>query len=554
MTDMLSPTETIVGEIWAELLHPEKINLEDDFFELGGDSMKILAMLARLADVAGVKLSPVALMDAPTLGEFCRIIDMKKSEALNAEVSEIVPCACNDRLPVSFIQEQIVRAELANLYDPEKTRSHCLDLCYRIEGAIDVPTLNKALSEIVRRHEILRTSYSVKDGTIYQNVNAAPQTILRVEDLCSLPRGDRERETERILKEIATDSFSFFRDKLMIAATLITSGTEHVLAVVVNHIAMDGLSMDILRNELFMLYKAFSRREPSPLANLPIQYADFALWEREHFSGDRLEAKLAWWRGLACKSLDTALPTDHKPTTISYAGDIVPVSISPEQSRQLRQLARKCKVTLFTVLFSAFVSLIHVFSRYRYNFFCIPVANRTRRETQSLIGCFMNFQFVPIDLSGNPTLLEIIERFNRTLHDVYENYVPFHFVTQQIPPQGPVVDFQLLPAPDDGVMYPEGLRFFPFRLQPQEFALFPIDVRLVDYSEAITGHFKYQTALYDGKTIQDMVDDYVNLLTEIAREPDIRLNDILRGELNNSIMSGDGNDDGREGMDHPRIY
>ena len=143
-----------------------------------------------------------------------------------------------------------------------------------------------------------------------------------------------------------------------------------------------------------------------------------------------------------------------------------------------------------------------------------------------MIGCFMNFQFVYIDLSGNPTFMELIERLNRTLHDVYENYVPFHFITQQIPPQGPVVDFQLLSAPDDEATKPEDLSLFPFKLQPREFALFPIDVRLMDSSEAITGHFRYQTAVYDRKTILDMVNDYIGILTSAALDPEIRLSTI----------------------------
>jgi len=523
---MLSSTETIVGKIWAELLHLDEVNPEDNFFEMGGDSLMILTMLFRVSDVLGVELRPEALMDAPTLNGFCRIIDRKKFEAF--DTNDIHPGARKDRLPVSFIQEQIVGAELAGLYDPDKVRSHCLDLCYRIKGAIDIHALDKALSEIVRRHEILRTSYSVEDETLLQNVNDAPQSILHVQDLRSLAQGDRERETERILKKIATDSFSFFHNKLMISAMLISSSErEHTLAVVIDHVAIDGLSMDILRNELFLLYKAFSQGAPSILSDLPIQYADFAIWERERFSGDRLEAKLAYWRRLFCKSLNTTLPADHTPASISYDGNLVPVTILPELAEHLRQLARKCKVSLFTVLFAAFISLIHIFSGYRYNFFCIPVANRTRKETQSLIGCFMNFQFVHIDLSGNPTFLEIIERLNKTLHDVYENYVPFHFIVQQLPLQGPVVDFQLqTPSDDTADETSAELSLFPFKLQPQEFALFPIDARLAGSSESITGHFKYQTALYERDTMLDMVNDYMALLTKTAHGPDIRLHEI----------------------------
>jgi non-ribosomal peptide synthetase component F len=284
--------------------------------------------------------------------------------------------------------------------------------------------------------------------------------------------------------------------------------------------------MEILKNELFLLYKAYLQGTPSPLAEPSIQYADYAIWEREHFSGDHLEVKLAYWRRIADNSLNTTLPADRVPTTVSYDGDVVSVAIPSELAEQLRQLARNCKVTLFTVLFAAFISLIHAFSGYRYNFFCIPVANRTRKETQSLVGCFMNFQFIYIDLSDNPTFLELVERLNRTLHDVYGNYVPFHFVSQQIPPQAGIVDFQLLTASDDESANLEKFSLFPIKLKPQEFALFPVDVRLLDSSETITGHFKYQTAVYDRKTILNMVNDYTALLTRTAHNPDLRLSDM----------------------------
>ena len=521
---MLSPTEIIVEKIWTELFHLEKITPNDNFFEMGGDSIMTLTMLFQINDILGVTLRPEVLMNAPTLGEFCRFIDRKKLEVLDTEANDIIRCTRKDRLSVSFIQEQVVGAELSGLYDPDKTRSHCLALCYRIEGKINIPVLDKALSEIVQRHEILRTSYSVTDGIIYQNVNDAPQSILHVDDLRHLSHDDREREIERTLKKIAADSFSFFHDKLMISATLIVGKKEHILAVVVNHVAIDGLSMTILKDELFLLYRVYSYNAPSPLSDLPIQYADFAVWERRYFSGERLESKLAYWRRLSSEPLNTALPVDHVSETLSYAGDIVPITILPELVSQLRQLGRKNKATLFTVMFATFIALIHAFSGYRYNFFCIPTGN-VLKETRSLIGCFMNFQFIYIDLSGNPTFLELVERLNRALHGAYDNYVPFHFITREIPPQGPVVDFQLLPAPGNSTI-PNDLLLFPFRLQPQEFALFPIDVYLLNSSETITGHFKYQTAAYDRNTISDMANDYMSLLTRMVHDPDVRLNDM----------------------------
>ena len=462
----------------------------------------------------------------------------------------IIPFQRSDKLPVSFIQEQVIGAEVDGLYNPADMRVNCPALSYLLKGRISISALDKALCEILRRHEVLRTNYIVIDKKIFQNVNTAPDTILQVSDLRALAQDDRKTETERILTKLTTCSFSFFDNKLMISATLIITGDdEYILTVITNHIATDGLSMMILQRELFVLYQTYFYNTPSPFPELPIQYADFTMWERKHYSGEFLEEKLDYWRKIP-DTVNSFLPVDHAPSSSSYVGDIVPVSILPELVKRLLLSVRNSNVTLFTVLFSAFISLIHSFSGYRYNFFCIPVANRIRKETHSVIGCFMNFQFVYIDMEGNPTFMELVDRVHKTLLDVYDNYVPFHFITGVIPPQGPVVDFQLqtsldltASSSDDHVSGNESqptvppsfnparqstmdsLAVLPFRLPQSEFALFPIDVFLSGSSDSVNGHFKYQTAAYARSTILKLVNDYIVLLTKLARNPDIRIHE-----------------------------
>ena len=454
-------------------------------------------------------------------------------------------------LPVSFIQEQVIGAELVGLYDPKKIRVNCPSLCYLIKGSINISILDKTLCEIVRRHEILRTSYGVAEKQIFQIINDPPDNILQVTDLRGMARETGKNEAERILAEITSNPFSFFDNPLMISATLIITGDdESILIVVTNHIATDGLSMMVLQSELFVLYQAFLFNTPSPFPELPIQYADFAIWERNRYSDEFLEKKLAYWRNIP-GTTNTFLPMDRIPTSLSYVGDIVPVTILPELVKRLMLLGRDCSATLFTVLFSAFILLIHVFSGYKCNFFCMPVANRARKETHSLIGCFMNFQFVHIDMEGNPTFVELVERVGKTLLDVYDNYIPFHFITASIPPQGPVVDFQLYTAMDlaapstmrdvptsDSNALKQGevisapasqlqagsFAAIPFKLSQQsEFALFPIDVFLSGTSGGINGHFRYQTAIYDRATILKLVNDYVVLLMKLVRNPALRI-------------------------------
>ena len=463
----------------------------------------------------------------------------------------VTPCRRPDKLPVSFIQERVIGAEIDGLYDPAEMRVNCPALSYMIKGALNISALDKALCEIARRHEILRTNYYVMDRQIFQNINDAPNTILKISDLRSLAQNDRKNAASRILTEITSKPFSFFNNKLMITATLIITGEdEYILTVITNHIATDGLSMMILQKELFTLYQAYFYNAPTPLPELPIQYADFTMWERKRYSGEFLKAKLDYWKSIP-NTINTFLPTDHAPASSSYVGDTAPVSILPELAKRLQLLGRNNNVTLFTVLFSTFMALIHVFSGYRCNFFCMPVANRVRRETHSIIGCFMNFQFVHVDLEGNPTFIELVGRVNKTLLDVYDNYVPFHFITETIPPQGPVADFQLQTS-SDLMVQPAGeqslqdeyqtapkpspkptaqsvsgnLAVLPFRLPQPDFALFPIDVFLSETLGCVSGHFKYQTASYERQTILKLVNDYVVLLTKLARNPALRINEM----------------------------
>ena len=447
----------------------------------------------------------------------------------------ITPCRRPDKLPVSFIQEQVIGAELAGLYDPAGMRINCPALSYLIKGRVNTYALDKALCEIVRRHEILRTNYIVINKQIFQNINDVPDTILQISDLRRFTQNNRKNEANRILTELASYPFSFFDNKLMLSATLIITGDdENILTVITNHIATDGLSMMILQQELFALYQAFLFNTPSPLPVLPIQYVDFAIWERKHYSGEFLEKKLDYWRSIP-NTINTFLPVDHVPASTSYYGDTVPVSILPEPAKRLSLLGRANNVTFFTVLFSAFISLIHAFSGYRCNFFCVPVANRLRKEIHSAVGCFMNFQFVHVDLDGNPMFLELIERVNKTLLDVYDNYIPFHFITGVIPPQGPVVDFQLQTSMDLAVPPSDGqasrsssedLAVLPFRLPQSEFALFPIDVFLSGNSGGVSGYFKYQTASYNRATILKLINDYVVLLTKLISNPNMRIQEM----------------------------
>ena len=473
----------------------------------------------------------------------------KQKELKNNE--RITPRERKGRIPVSCIQEATLMPVINGFYDPEKNRASGPALGYLIKGRVNLSAFHRTIQEIVKRHEILRTRYDVVEKQPYQVINEVPDNILKVVDLNNLSEDERKDELNRIALNRASESFSFFKDPLMISFTIITAKDEHALYFFTNHIATDGVSMGRLQFELLALYQSYSLNIPIPLPELSLQYADFAIWERERFSGEYLEEKLAYWKHFTGK-INSFLPVDHRPDKFSYGGGIVPVVLLPQMTRELKKISMENGVTLFTILYAAFIELIHIFSGYKYNYFTFVVANRTQKETEPLIGCFMDWQFHHIELDRDLTFLEVVDRTNKTLLKVYDNYVPAYHVRKTIPPQDPVVNFQLQsfgggsakssetasekqetqPKPEtetnDAMSQnmPQPMMFIPLKVEQPTFALFPIETVLRETGETINGTFTYKESFYDRSTIVNLTNDYVLLLNQIIKNPEIRMSEM----------------------------
>ena len=475
----------------------------------------------------------------------------KEREILNKD--KIIPRDRKDMIPVSYMQEKMLIPEIKGLYDPEEYRPIGPSLGYIIKGRINILALRKAIQEIVRRHEVLRTNYKVMDKQPYQQINELPDNILNVVDLDNLTEDENKNEANRLLRNKGSDKFSYFQDLFMITATLITAKDEHMLIIVTSHIATDAFSMHILQKELLIFYQSFLYNIPSPFPELPVQYADFSIWERERFSGDFLKEKLAYWKQLPDAN-NSVLPTDYiMSEPACYDGDSVPVVILPEMTRKLKLLSQKSNVTLFTFLFAALIALIYRFSGYNYNLFSMVVANRAKKETDSLIGCFMDFQFVHIDLKDDLNFLEVIERTKKTLFDVYENYVPCNLILNNI---SHLVDFNFLPSEgvikntasnsnvdaadsssqdnnskpnskiNDTLSMSQRMMFIPLKIPQPGFAIFPIALNLSEISDTINGFIRYRTAQYNRATIVNLANDYIILLSHVVNNPEIRISEI----------------------------
>jgi hypothetical protein len=291
----------------------------------------------------------------------------------------------------------------------------------------------------------------------------------------------------------------------------------------------------ILHRELFLLYHAFINNLLSPLPELPVQYADFSVWERAHFSDDYINEKLTYWKELLSNSFELRLPTDHNPPSkISFNGNSIPVSIEPDLINGLMLLSNENRVTFFTLLLACYFSAVYCFSGYRFNEAVIPVTRRTQREIRSLIGCFNDFQCVRIDFSNDPDFEEIIKRTYRTVLDARNNYVPSWSYLEKLSslPQysKTKIGFNLIQSPyrsSAGVISNPGEKtVIPFKIPPPKTSLFAFSMDLAENSGSISGEITYQEELFDRATMINLANDYINLLADIVKNPKIRVSEM----------------------------
>ncbi|MDP2604425.1 MAG: condensation domain-containing protein, partial [Deltaproteobacteria bacterium] len=306
-----------------------------------------------------------------------------------------------DPVPLSFAQQ---RLWFLDQLEPDSS-AYNQSKAVRLSGALNVAALQKALDAIVYRHEVLRTTFTLVDGgTPVQSVGQNRSVDFPLIDLSSCPDDKRNEELQRAITEITERRFDLSRDLMIRAALLRLAPSEHVFLLVTHHIATDGWSSGILWRELALLYAAFSTGEPDPLPELPVQYADYAVWQRSYLQGEVLEKQLSYWKKQLSGVPVLELPVDRpRPAVQSYQGARLSFAISKTVSEKLKTLSRNHGVTLFMTLLAAFQTLLHRYTGQEDIAVGSAIANRTRAEIEGLIGFFVNTLVLRADLSGNPS-------------------------------------------------------------------------------------------------------------------------------------------------------
>ncbi len=510
--------EEVIAGIWMEVLKVGQVSIHDHFFEIGGHSLLATQVISRLRAIFQIEIPVRRLFEHPRLAELAATVEtsLRTSEGMLAP--PIVRVTREQELPLSFAQQRLWF--LAQL-EPDNP-SYNIAGVVRLKGVLEVAALEASFNEIIRRHEVLRTRFASVGGRVQQFVTAAAPLSLSVTDLSG-----REQELEQLASAEAREPFDLGHGPLLRVRLLRLAEEEHALLLTIHHIASDGWSMGVLLREFKVLYEAYARGEESPLAELEIQYADFAHWQREWLQGEVLERQLNYWK----QQLDGApalleLPTDYpRPAVQTFHGAREAITINGDLVAKLKQLSRENGATLFMTLLAAFKTLLWRYSLQDDIVVGTPIANRTTSELEGLIGFFVNTLVLRTSLKGAPSFTELIGRVREAALGAYTHQdVPFEKLVEELQVERSLshnslfqVWFVLQNAPMEEIQLP-GLA-----LDQVEFAKGWVrhDLRLdlLESSEGLTGSFEYRTDLFDPNTIKQMAGNFETLLGHIASEP-----------------------------------
>src|SRR5215211_4589897 len=437
----------------------------------------------------------------------------------------------SNRCPLSFAQE---RLWFLQQLEPEDT-SYNIRQGIRVKGALEVGALQQSFTEIVSRHEALRTRFEMVNGEPVQviEVPTAMNIRLHLEDLSGLPPHEREAQAMQSATEEARQPFDLQRGPLMRTRLVRLSEEEHLLLLTMHHIVSDGWSLGVFWRELERLYEAFSEKRPSPLEELPIQYADYAVWQRQWLRGELLEEQLGYWKEQLAELPILELPTDHaRPAVQTHRGARQTLALSRSLTEALKELARREGVTLFMVLLGAFQVLLSRYVGQEDVAVGTPIVGRNRSETERLIGFFVNTLVMRTDLSGDPSFREVLSRVREVCLGAYDHQdLPFEKLVEELQPERDLsrvplsqVFFALQNVPREALKLPN------LALERQNVeggtVKFDLSLFLFEEDQGLKGRLVYNADLFDDETIERMLGHLHTLLRGIVEDPDQRLSEL----------------------------
>src|SRR5215213_4860732 len=591
-----NPVEQVVAEVLAGVLGASQIGVHDNFFQLGGHSLLVTQVVSRMRDIFQIELPIRRVFEMPTVAELATSMvqepeigsKVEKAAALLIELNELgdeeierllkktgvqvsepvahlveekieIPAVqapadlsfsssfdkiqrrhSTEPAPLSFAQE---RLWFLDQFQPGST-AYNVYRPFPLNGPINLAVLQRCLTEIVRRHEILRTTFEVRDGQPVQVVSPAVEVDLLVEDLRNLSDQEKQAKANQVVQETVMRHFDLAAGPLLRPFVLVYSDHEHLLALSIHHIISDAWSMRVFYNELMTLYQAFYLGMPSPLPELPIQYSDFAIWQRQRMQGEVLEEHLAFWRKLfegAPAALE--LPLDHlRPPKDTYCGAMELFSFPAHISRSLERLSLEERATMFMTVLAAFMTLLYRYTGQNKIAIGAPIANRNRAEVEGLIGFFTNTLVLCTEFEDNPTFRQLLGRVREMTIGAYAHEdLPFERLVEELNPErnlhiNPLFQVMLVLQKATGVfptLSPDQADSDAAQSPANTVAKFDLTLYMEETEQGLIGGLEYATELFERSTIRRMLKHFQTLLESIAADPQQKvsqLNLLLPGE------------------------
>jgi acyl-CoA synthetase (AMP-forming)/AMP-acid ligase II len=530
-----TPLENVLAGIWADVLRLEQVGIHDDFFALGGDSLLAAHVLTCIHDAMHLEVGVVSLFEAPTVAEMADYLEtlIKAGRAGQPEIARV---SRSEPLPASPVQERLWQLQQAV---PELPFFNIL-YALRITPPLDAAVLERSINEIVRRHEILRTTIAVAGGRRIQVIAPQLTVPLAVDDLHKLPRSKNQAAAHRLVRDELTHSFDLGRGPLIRARVVRLAEHEHLLLIAMHQIVADGGSLGVIVDELAALYEAFANGKASPLPPLPVQYADFAAWQRAWDSHPDVAAQLDYWREQLrgpppVLKLNAARPRRAESEITAQRDIALPASLT----EAIKQFSRGEGGTLFMALVAALKTLLHRYAGMDDLCVATNVANRNRAGTEGLIGPLANTVILRTDLAGDPTAREVLRRVRATTLKAYAHQdLPFEALAESLARErglDPTKLAQVMILLHNAALRPvasagQALAFeeadpgMPMPLVTT--TTYDVIVSLRETAQGLVGSCIYKPHLFGAKAIDRLLADFKKILEQMVSEPERRISTI----------------------------
>ncbi|WP_426123573.1 amino acid adenylation domain-containing protein [Pseudomonas sp. PSPC2-3] len=536
-----SELEQDVAAIWGEILGLERVGLADHFFESGGHSLLAMQVISRLRQLLGREVPLRTLFEHPRLQGFVETLQRSAAETDSAPA--ILPVSRQQPLALSYAQE---RQWFLWQLDPQSAAYH-IPSTLRLRGWLDQAALQRSFETLVARHESLRTQ-------VYQDAGRALQMIRDAGAVEILHADADEADVQRLVQAEIARPFDLQQGPLLRVTLLRLADDEHVLVLVQHHIVSDGWSMQVMVDELVQLYAAYSQGQDLQLPALPIQYADYAQWQRDWMAGGERERQLAYWQTLLGGEQPVLeLPAERpRPSVQSYRGASLDVVLDPALVKGLKALAQREGVTLFMVLLASFQTLLHRYSGQQDIRVGVPIANRSRVETERLVGFFVNTQVLKADIDAQLTVTQLLQQAKRRALDAQSHQdLPFEQLVEALQPERSLSHNPLFQVmfnhQSEARLANSGQQLADLRVEGLEWgtqtAQFDLSLDTQETAEGLWATLTYATDLFDAATPKRMARHWQNLLQGMLGDPNQRVTQLpMLERLEQQVMVEQWND------------